>query len=461
VTSVLIVDDDREFQAALTRDLKSQGFEVHGAKTVAEAISILKRNSIDVLLTDLRISAERDGIDLLRQAQQVANQTRAVMMSAFATAQDYQAATQLGVVRVLWKPFSTEELLVAIQEAVESKTGFRGNIHGLSLIDLLQMMHFARRSVTVTVRGPTSGQIYLQDGEIIAAESGPLIGEEALRNILANPSGAIHTSVLSPRSRNITRDFEGLLLDALRQIDEKGAEPESNFDIAFPVSSRRPSIVPAPAVAGTEFSTSGQTAAHRSVPPPAMPVMPPIPPAPGVPSLGEPVKARGPTLAELAQSIASSAVTAPAAAPAEQAAPQRSVRMGKIDDACRDVVHKVDGAVACAVVALDSGAILGIHNSMNFSAKLNEMLAVACMDLFRGQSVTKSEQMVRAHRGVPEDGEHYFQEIHIASVNNYHFAKTIKKGKAAIMLVTKRTTNVGMGWAMLKSVITLVEPHVP
>jgi hypothetical protein len=74
--------------------------------------------------------------------------------------------------------------------------------------------------------------------------------------------------------------------------------------------------------------------------------------------------------------------------------------------------------------------------------------------------VTKSEQMIRAHRGVPEDGEHYFNEIHIASVNNYHFAKTVKKGRAAIMLVTKKTTNVGMGWAMLRSVIPLVEPHI-
>jgi len=135
--------------------------------------------------------------------------------------------------------------------------------------------------------------------------------------------------------------------------------------------------------------------------------------------------------------------------------------MGKIDDACKEAVNKVDGAVACGVVDLDSGALLGIYNTAQFSQNLNEILAMACMDLFRGQSVTRSEQMIRKHRGVAEDGEHYFQEIHIASVNNYHFAKTVKKGKAVIMLVTKKNTNVGMGWAMLRSVIPLVEPHVP
>jgi CheY-like chemotaxis protein len=457
VTSVLIVDDDPELRSTLTRDLKANGFEVHTANSVNDAVAALKKRPIDVLLTDLRINSERDGIELLKHAQQFANQTRAVMMSAFATAQDYQAATQLGVVRVLWKPFSNDELLVAIQEAVESKTGFRGNIHGLSLIDLLQMMHFARRSVTVTVRGPTSGQIYLQEGEIIAAESGGFTGEEALRNILANPSGAIHTSVLAARTRSITRDFEGLLLDALRQIDEKHeGEPDSSFDLAFPVSSRRPSLMPTPAAGATEFSPTQSATTRSAVPPPIT--------APGevVVTTANPIvpsNVPSPSLVELAASIANTA-----AGPAQSAAPQQaqgSKRMGKIDDACRDVVNKVDGAVACGVVALDSGALLGIYNTAKFSQELNDLLARACMDLFRGQSVTKSEQMIRAHRGVPEDGEHYFQEIHIASNNNYHFAKTVKKGKAVIMLVTKKTTNVGMGWAMLRSVIPLVEPHVP
>jgi CheY-like chemotaxis protein len=448
VTSVLVVDDDLELSESLARDLRAQGFEVHTANSVVGAVTILKKRNIDVLLTDLRINSERDGIELLKQASQVSSQTRAVMMSAFATAQDYQAATQQGVVKVLWKPFSNEDLLVAIQEAVESKTGFRGNIHGLSLIDLLQMMHFARRSVAIAVRGPTSGQIYLQDGQIIDAESGGLKGEEALRTILANPSGAIHTSVLAPRARNINRDFEGLLLDALRQLDEKGAESESSFDIAFPVSSRRPSLLPAPAAQSSEFSSSPPMVT-RSVPPPPMSTRGAVRP----PSL---TNASVPSLAALAQSLASPAP------PVSPDVPQRSQRMSKIDDACRDVVHKVDGAVACAVVDLETGMLHGLYNTANFSPELDEHLARATMDIFRGPTVTRSERMIRAHRGLPEEGgERYFQEIHIASINNYHFAKTVKKGKAAIMLVTKKTTNVGMGWAMLRSVIPLVEPHIP
>ncbi len=135
--------------------------------------------------------------------------------------------------------------------------------------------------------------------------------------------------------------------------------------------------------------------------------------------------------------------------------------MGKIDEACKQVVNKVDGAVACGVVDLESGMLLGIHNSANYTQTLNEVVAAATMDMFRGPNIGRIQQMVRAHRGVPEDGRSYFQEIHITSDHNYHFAKTVKDGRAVIMLVTKKTTNIGMGWAQLKTVIPIVEPLVP
>lgn len=135
--------------------------------------------------------------------------------------------------------------------------------------------------------------------------------------------------------------------------------------------------------------------------------------------------------------------------------------MSKIDDACREVVNKVEGAVACGVVDLETGMLLGIHNASQYTQTLNEVVAAATMDMFRGPNIGRIEQMVRAHRGIPENNEHYFQEIHITSDHNYHFAKVLKRGKAVIMLVTRKTTNIGMGWAMLKTVIPNIEPLIP
>lgn len=135
--------------------------------------------------------------------------------------------------------------------------------------------------------------------------------------------------------------------------------------------------------------------------------------------------------------------------------------MGKIDDACQEVVTKVEGAVACGVVDVDTGMILGIHNSAQYSQTLNEVVAAATVDLFRGSNVARVEQMVRAHRGESENGESYFEEVHVTSRHNFHFAKALKAGKAVIVLVTRRSTNIGMGWAQLKAVLPQVEPLVP
>jgi len=226
VTSVLIVDDDLGFRTTIGRDLGEHGFAVSLAHNADEAIEALTAraagDSIDVLLTDLRMPGA-DGIDLLEQIRAASPRTRAILMSGYATARDYQRAIECGAVRVLCKPFTSSELLLAIRQAVDCETGFRGSIHGLSLVDLMQMFHYARRSLAIVVDGLAPGHVFIEDGQLIHAVYRELIGEPALRAILAMPAGSLRTMVL-PQStpRSIARDFQTLLLDSLRSVDEAG-----------------------------------------------------------------------------------------------------------------------------------------------------------------------------------------------------------------------------------------------
>jgi CheY-like chemotaxis protein len=232
VTSILIVEDDAQFRAAVARDLTHRGFDVSAVDSVAEALAKLHERGFDVLLTDLRMS-ERDGIDLLGQLNEVAPYTRTILMSAFATARDHQRAIELGAVQVLCKPFTALELTQAIQQAVECETGFRGSLHGLSLIDVLQMFHYARRTVCVTVGGRHGGEIHVKGGEIVHALQGELVGEEALRRILSMPSGSIRSGPLELRAQSIDQSFQGLVLDVLRELDEAGGDGFVDFGEAL------------------------------------------------------------------------------------------------------------------------------------------------------------------------------------------------------------------------------------
>ena len=220
MTSVLIVDDDVPFRTTIGRDLAEQGFTVALANNAEEAVEVLIARPIDVMLTDLRMPGG-DGIDLLENIRTISARTRAILMSGYASARDYQRAIECGAVRVLCKPFTSSELLQAIRQAVDCETGFRGSIHGLSLIDLLQMFHYARRSLAIVVDGLTPGHVFLEDGQLIHAVYRELAGEPALRMILAMPAGSLRTMVLPHATpRSISRDFQTLLLDSLREVDE-------------------------------------------------------------------------------------------------------------------------------------------------------------------------------------------------------------------------------------------------
>jgi CheY-like chemotaxis protein/predicted regulator of Ras-like GTPase activity (Roadblock/LC7/MglB family) len=220
MTSVLIVDDDVAFRTTIGRDLVEHGFDVALANNAEEAIELLVGRPTDVMLTDLRMPGG-DGIDLLENIRMVSPRTRAILMSGYASARDYQRAIECGAVRVLCKPFTSSELLQAIRQAVDCETGFRGSIHGLSLIDLLQMFHYARRSLAIVVDGLTPGHVFVEDGQLIHAVYRELTGEPALRMILAMPAGSLRTMVLPHATpHSMTRDFQTLLLDSLRTVDE-------------------------------------------------------------------------------------------------------------------------------------------------------------------------------------------------------------------------------------------------
>ncbi|MET0384562.1 MAG: response regulator [Polyangiales bacterium] len=137
------------------------------------------------------------------------------------------------------------------------------------------------------------------------------------------------------------------------------------------------------------------------------------------------------------------------------------VMLARVDEACKRAVAAVDGALALGVVDLETGMLLGVYNSSGFSRSLNEIVAAACVDMFRGSNLARVQRAIRAHRGASEDGAHYFEEIHITSAHNFHFMKTIKRGKAVAVLVTSKKTIVGMGWAQLKAVLPDIELQVP
>ncbi len=106
-----------------------------------------------------------------------------------------------------------------------SIAGFEGSVAGLSLTDVIQLKGHNRFSGSISVEyNQRQGMIFFRDGEIIHAEQGGMVGEQALFEIIRWPGGrfAIQPKVTTT-SRSIQQSISYLLLEAHRLMDEEKA----------------------------------------------------------------------------------------------------------------------------------------------------------------------------------------------------------------------------------------------
>jgi len=117
---VLIVDDDGGFRTMLESYLLKKGFKVSIAANGLHALQKIQApNDLNFVLTDLKMSG-MDGIEFLKKLNQI-KKMPCLLMTGFSEKEKIISAMKLGVLGVLVKPFSFDDLVQKIQEADASK----------------------------------------------------------------------------------------------------------------------------------------------------------------------------------------------------------------------------------------------------------------------------------------------------------------------------------------------------
>jgi two-component system response regulator PilR (NtrC family) len=93
---ILVVDDEQSLRQFLKIFLEKEGYEVDTAASLEEAEQAIVRNVYDLVLTDLRMSGEDDGLKVLRAAIQKNPSTEVVVMTAYAEHKSAVEAMKLG-----------------------------------------------------------------------------------------------------------------------------------------------------------------------------------------------------------------------------------------------------------------------------------------------------------------------------------------------------------------------------
>ncbi|HIA14984.1 MAG TPA: sigma-54-dependent Fis family transcriptional regulator, partial [Nitrospirales bacterium] len=115
---ILVVDDDVSARKTLVSLLESVGYGVTAVGNAEEAADIMRRSSIDLVLTDLRLPGI-DGIDLLRQLQRADNRVLGIVLTGYGSVTEAVRAMKAGAFDFITKPFDLDAVEVSVQRAVE------------------------------------------------------------------------------------------------------------------------------------------------------------------------------------------------------------------------------------------------------------------------------------------------------------------------------------------------------
>lgn len=135
--------------------------------------------------------------------------------------------------------------------------------------------------------------------------------------------------------------------------------------------------------------------------------------------------------------------------------------MNEINEACEELICIIDGALACAVVDMNTGLLLGVaHKVPYFTSAYLDAVAAASIDMFRGRTVTAVEQLLTSTRGSRVDKS--IKEIQMTTDRTYHFMTILKdKPDCMVLLVTTNTISLSLGWNALRCSLPSITAACP
>ncbi len=237
--SVLIAEPNVERSRETAALLQQLGVQhIVRVDTRATLLESLGKQAFDVLMCAERLG-DGDGVSALREARNAAPATRAVLMRANERAGEHVPADILPTdIEAIELPFSVSTLQGLLHRTAAPQGGLWCEVPELSLSDILQMYHQARRSITVLLSGPIAGRIRLEAGEIVDAEAHEEHGMPALSRLLEAESGLVRTEPPCSSVRHtISAPFQSVLLEAAQKLDERRRDSLASPAISSPVMS--------------------------------------------------------------------------------------------------------------------------------------------------------------------------------------------------------------------------------
>lgn len=142
---ILVVDDEKGVVNSCVRILERKGYMVTGITDSQAAPALLKEESFDLLLSDIKMP-RMDGLELLRLAKEIDPHLTVVLITGYGTMEDAINAIRLGAQGFIMKPFEPEDLIETIKDNLNRRALLRDSLRLQTLLPVLEINHILQVS---------------------------------------------------------------------------------------------------------------------------------------------------------------------------------------------------------------------------------------------------------------------------------------------------------------------------
>lgn len=200
----LVIDDEDIALKALTRILRSEGYDVEGVNTGKKALKQIQSKIFDLILTDLFID-EINGMDVLKAAKNRDPDTAIILLTGHGSIDSAIEATKMGAFHYLQKPIRPDEVRHIVKRAVENLE-LIARIRKLESGSRLEIESIIGNSPKIVTIKKLIGKIEESDSNVlITGESGT--GKELVAKAIHESSPKKHGKFLAFNCASFTDDL--------------------------------------------------------------------------------------------------------------------------------------------------------------------------------------------------------------------------------------------------------------
>src|SRR6516164_462291 len=124
-THLLVVDDDSAMRDFLSESLVEEGYRVDVAAGGRAGVERVRHGGIDLVVSDVKMP-DMDGLDMLSEIRAPSasdgHAPHVIIVTAFGSIETAKRALKLGAHDYITKPFEVDDLIVAVEKAIDERT---------------------------------------------------------------------------------------------------------------------------------------------------------------------------------------------------------------------------------------------------------------------------------------------------------------------------------------------------